>query len=88
MDLLGITDLAKRWKYTRQGVHKKMNEDEEFPKPIAVVNQRTLVFSGDDIAKYEKKRKELTDSGHKHYLTHGRFKYFLKHGYVFTPGKS
>ena len=45
VNLLGITDLAKRWGYTRQGVHKKMNEDEEFPWPIATINSRTLVFS-------------------------------------------
>jgi predicted DNA-binding transcriptional regulator AlpA len=88
MNLYGITDLAKRWQYTRQGVHNKMKEDKEFPKPIAIVNQRTLVFDEQDIIDYEKKRKELTDINHKHYITHGRFKYFLKHGYVFTKGKS
>ena len=44
MNLYGITDLAKRWQYTRQGVHNKMKEDREFPEPIAIVNQRTLVF--------------------------------------------
>ena len=52
VNLLGITDLAKRWGYTRQGVHKKMNEDEEFPWPIATINVRTLVFSEEDIIPY------------------------------------
>ena len=80
VNLLGITDLAKRWGYTRQGVHKKMNEDEEFPWPIATINSRTLVFSEEDIIPYEQKRKELTDPQHKHYLTHARFGYFIKHG--------
>jgi hypothetical protein len=33
MNLYGITDLAKRWQYTRQGVHNKMKEDTAFPEP-------------------------------------------------------
>lgn len=37
MNLFGISDLAKRWNYTRQGVHQKMQYDDEFPKPIAVI---------------------------------------------------
>ena len=53
MNLFGISDLAKRWNYTRQGVHQKMQYDDEFPKPIAVINNRTLVFSKDDIIVYE-----------------------------------
>lgn len=27
----------------------------------------------------EQKRKEFTDANHKHYLTHGKFRYFLKY---------
>ena len=65
-----------------------MKEDEEFLESIAIINQRTLVFKEQDIINYEQKRKELTDINHKHYLTHGRFKYFLKHGYVFTKGNN
>jgi hypothetical protein len=56
-----------------------MQYDDELPKPIAVINNRTLVFSKDDIIVYEQKRKELTDQNHKHWIAHGRFKYFLKH---------
>jgi hypothetical protein len=66
MNLFGISDLAKRWNYTRQGVHQKMQYDDEFPKPIAVINNRTLVFSKDDIIVYEQKRKELTVSACNH----------------------
>lgn len=65
MKLLGISDLAKRWNYTRQGVHQKIRYDEEFPKPIAVINTRILVFTENDIITYEQKRKELTDVRHK-----------------------
>ena len=68
MNLYVITDLAKRWQYTRQGVHNKMKEDEEFPEPISIVNQRTLVFFEQNVINYERKRKELTDINHKHYL--------------------
>lgn len=65
MKLLGITDLAKRWKYTKQGIHKKMKYDENFPKPIAVINKNTLVFLESEIIPYEQERKELTDSDYK-----------------------
>jgi hypothetical protein len=65
MKLLGITDLAKRWKYTIQGVRKKIKCDENFPKPIAVINKNALVFLEDDIIPYEQKRKELIDSDYK-----------------------
>jgi hypothetical protein len=49
MKLLGITDLAKRWNYTKQGVHQKLKQDVSFPKPIAVINTKILMFSDDDI---------------------------------------
>jgi hypothetical protein len=62
-----------------EGVHKKMKYDNEFPKPIAIINTRVLVFTEDDIISYEGKCKELTDANQKRYLTHGRFKYFLKY---------
>lgn len=67
MKLLGIADLAKRWKYTKQGVHRKIKQDEDFPKPIAVINKNILVFLEDDIIPYEQKRKELLNSGYKHW---------------------
>ena len=61
----------------KQGVHQKIRYDEEFPKPIAVINTRILVFTENDIITYEQKRKELTDVRHKRYLTHGRLNIFL-----------
>ena len=43
--LLGTRDLAKRWNYTRQGIHQKQKQDNTFPKPIAKINEdRTQVF--------------------------------------------
>jgi hypothetical protein len=56
-----------------------MQYDSEFPRPIAIINTKVLVFSEDDIIPYEKKRKELTDITQKHWITHGKFKYFLKY---------
>jgi hypothetical protein len=79
MILLGIGDLAKRWNYTRQGVHQKMQYDSEFPRPIAIINTKVLVFLEDDIIPYENKRKELTDITQTHWITHGKFKFFLKY---------
>ena len=66
MKLLGIIDLTLRWNYTRQGVHQKQKTDKEFPKPIAYINnKRTQVFLEEDVIKYEKKRRELTDQDYK-----------------------
>lgn len=62
--------LAKRWNYTKQGVHQKIKQDKNFPKPIALINNGILVFLEDDIAVYEKTRKELSDSSYKHWYTH------------------
>lgn len=75
MKLLGIINLAKRWKYTKQGVYQKMKNDENFPKPIAVINKNTLVFLESDIIPYEQKRKELTDSGYKEWHTTRKWLY-------------
>jgi len=66
MKLLGIGELAKRWKYTRQGVYQKMQYDGDFPRQIAIINTKVLVFLEDDIIPYENKRKELTDIKQKH----------------------
>lgn len=69
MKLLGIIDLAKRWNYTKQGVYQKMKNDENFPKPIAIVNKNTLVFLEDDIIPYEQNRKELFDADYKRWYS-------------------
>ena len=71
MNLLGITDLTIRWNYTRQGIHQKMKNDSDFPKPVAVINKnRTLVFTEDDITNYENNHKELTNAKYKKWFTH------------------
>lgn len=49
MKLLGVADLAKRWNYTKQGVHQKLKQDVSFPKPIATINSGILVFLESDI---------------------------------------
>lgn len=73
MKLLGVTDLAKRWNYTKQGVHQKLKQSDDFPKPVAVINKGTLVFLEEDIASYEKTRRELLDAKYKHWYTHKRW---------------
>ena len=66
MQLLGISDLAKRWNYTKQGVHQKQKQDNTFPKPIAKINQKRIqVFLEKDIIKYEQQHPELTDKNYK-----------------------
>lgn len=70
MKLLGITDLARRWNYTKQGVHQKLKQDKSFPKPIAIINTSILVFLEENIVAYENTKKELTDANHKLWYTH------------------
>jgi len=61
--LLGMSDLAKRWKYSSvHGVRKRRKYDKSFPKPIATINKRVLVFYLPDIEAYEKLRPGLTHS--------------------------
>jgi len=68
MKLFGITDLAKRWNYTKQGLHQKQKTDDSFPKPVAKINQaRIQVFLEKDIIEYEQKRRELTDLDYKNW---------------------
>ena len=75
MKLLGIRDLATRWNYTKQGVHQKMKNDEDFPEPIAKINKNTLVFLEEQISFYEQKRKELTDLKYKEWYTMAKWLY-------------
>ena len=66
MILLGVSDLAKRWNYSKQGVHQKMKNDSTFPRPVAKINKgKILVFLEKDIIQYEQNHRELTDEDYK-----------------------
>ena len=55
--LVGMSDLAKRWNYSSvHGVRKRRKYDKDFPRPIAIVNSRVLVFWLPDIEAYENKK--------------------------------
>ena len=59
--LLGATDLAVRWGYTRQGVHQFAARP-DFPAPAAAVNGgRIRVWLLADIEAFEQGRPELGD---------------------------
>jgi hypothetical protein len=59
--LLGTGDLATRWGYSRQGVHK-LATGTDFPVPVAAVNGgRIRVWLLADIETYEQGRPELGD---------------------------
>ena len=59
MNLLGVRDIAKRWGFTKQGVHQRRKKDFNFPDPVSIINDRILVFLEEDIIAYEKKYKPL-----------------------------
>lgn len=61
LTLLGTTDLAARWGYTRQGVHQ-LTARPGFPAPAAMVNGgRIRVWLLADIEAFERGRPELSD---------------------------
>lgn len=63
--LLGTGDLATRWGYSRQGVHK-LAGGADFPAPVAAVNGgRIRVWLLVDIEAYEQGRPELGDQAAK-----------------------
>jgi hypothetical protein len=56
LHLVGVTDLAERWSYTRQGVHK-LAARPDFPAPLGAVNGgRIRVWSLADIEAFERDR--------------------------------
>lgn len=59
--LLGTTDLAIRWGYTRQGVHQLVAR-RSFPMPAATVNGgRVRLWLLADVETFEQGRFELDD---------------------------
>ena len=63
--LLGVTDLAARWEYTRQGVHQ-LAARPGFPAPAAAVNGgRIRVWLLADVEAFEQGRPELGDQAAK-----------------------
>lgn len=59
--LLGMADLAARWGYTRQGIHRLISRP-GFPAPVAVVNSgRIRVWLLADVEAFEQERPELGD---------------------------
>jgi len=60
--LLSIADLQTRWDWTRQGIHRRMELDADFPKPIMTVsNGKIRLFLESDIEEYEKLKPWTTD---------------------------
>lgn len=56
-NVIGMSDLAKRWNYKSvHGVRKRRKYDKDFPKSIAIVNSRVLIFWLPDIEAYEEKK--------------------------------
>ena len=55
MNLLGVRDIAKRWNFTKQGVHQRRKKDFNFPDPVSIINNKILVLLEEDIIAHEKK---------------------------------
>jgi hypothetical protein len=55
----GVADLAARWRYTRQGIHKLIRRP-DFPPPVFTINlDRVKIWARADIEFYERDRPEL-----------------------------
>ena len=62
--LLALSDVVRRWVYSKQGVLKLMSADERFPGVVATVcDGRVRLWLEADILAYEQDRPWLLDDG-------------------------
>ncbi|MFG5531464.1 hypothetical protein ACFJXV_13770 [Enterococcus faecalis] len=60
--VLTIADLCYRWEMTRQGIHRKIKVESDFPKPVQFVsNGKIALFLESDIVHYEEKKPWVAD---------------------------
>jgi hypothetical protein len=65
IELLSISDLCKRWIYTKAGIHK-LTKSKDFPAPCAIVNcGKTKIFDENSIVEFESTRPWLFDQAQK-----------------------
>ena len=82
VQLVGIADLAKRWGYTRAGVHRLMRSP-DFPEPIGAINNgRNRVWRLDQFTEYERGKPEFGDETAKRRKQVGYFLTCQKHDKV------
>lgn len=75
---LGVADLAARWRYTRQGVHK-LCAVPGFPAPAFTLNAgRVRAWHLPEIAAFEQSHPELTSATEKHRKVVGYFRAVTK----------
>lgn len=61
-NVLTIADLCYRWEMSRQGIHRKINVESDFPKPVQFVsNGKIALFLETDILVYEEKKPWVAD---------------------------
>jgi hypothetical protein len=69
-ELLSISDLSRRWIYTREGIRRLVARDSLFPAPTSTISRgmrgRTRLWERHDIEGYERTRLHLTDADEKH----------------------
>lgn len=60
--VLTVSDLCYRWDMTRQGIHRKINVESDFPTPIQYVSKgKIALFLETDIIQYEEKKPWVAD---------------------------
>jgi len=60
--VLTIADLCYRWEMSRQGIHRKIKVESDFPKPVQFVsNGKITLFLEEDIICYEEKKPWVAD---------------------------
>ena len=68
-DLLSISDLSRRWIYTREGIRRLVARDNLFPAPTSTIRRgmrrRTRHRERHDIEVYERIRLHPTDADEK-----------------------
>jgi hypothetical protein len=60
--LLAAADIKTRWQMPRQGVHRRIKQDPDFPQPVMrVANGAIALFLESDIIDYEQKKPWVAD---------------------------
>ena len=60
--VLTVSDLCYRWDMSRQGIHRKIKVEDDFPTPIQFVsNGKIALFLESDIELYEQKKPWVAD---------------------------
>jgi hypothetical protein len=76
--LVGLSDIVRRWVYTRAGVQNLIKNDASFPKPVSIVNDgKTRLWMLAEIEDYERGKPWLTNEAERDRYVANKFRSFM-----------